>query len=90
MLSLGHAHPEIVKAVQEQSEKIWHNYNLFQIPGQEKLAANTRKGYAFHTHFSVIAEQRQMRRLLSSHVNIHGKTILLPSNNHSMAVHLVQ
>ena len=36
--SLGHAHPAIVKAIQEQSEKLWHISNLFESPGQEKLA----------------------------------------------------
>ena len=36
--SLGHAHPAIVKAIQEQSEKLWHISNLFESPAQEKLA----------------------------------------------------
>ena len=36
--SLGHAHPAIVKAIQAQSEKLWHISNLFESPGQEKLA----------------------------------------------------
>lgn len=36
--ALGHAHPVLVKAIQEQSEKLWHISNLFQSPGQEKLA----------------------------------------------------
>jgi acetylornithine/N-succinyldiaminopimelate aminotransferase len=36
--SLGHANPIIVKAIQEQSEKLWHISNLFESPGQVKLA----------------------------------------------------
>ena len=36
--ALGHAHPAIVKALQAQSEKLWHISNLFESPGQEKLA----------------------------------------------------
>ena len=36
--ALGHAHPAIVKAIQAQSEKLWHISNLFESPGQEKLA----------------------------------------------------
>ena len=36
--ALGHAHPALVKAIQEQSEKLWHISNLFESPGQEKLA----------------------------------------------------
>ncbi|CAN5428772.1 aspartate aminotransferase family protein [soil metagenome] len=36
--SLGHAHPHLVKALTDQAEKLWHTSNLYQIPGQEKLA----------------------------------------------------
>src|SRR3569833_2048980 len=36
--ALGHCHPHLVKALKEQSEKLWHCSNLFRIPGQEKLA----------------------------------------------------
>jgi acetylornithine/N-succinyldiaminopimelate aminotransferase len=35
---LGHAHPHLVKALTEQAQKLWHCSNLFQIPGQQKLA----------------------------------------------------
>jgi acetylornithine/N-succinyldiaminopimelate aminotransferase len=36
--SCGHAHPHLVKALTEQAQKIWHTSNLYQMPGQEKLA----------------------------------------------------
>ncbi len=36
--ALGHAHPALVKAVQEQAEKIWHVSNLFEILGQQHMA----------------------------------------------------
>ena len=36
--SLGHAHPELVKAVQHQSAKLWHVSNLYRIPEQEEFA----------------------------------------------------
>ena len=36
--SLGHAHPEIVKAVSDQAGKLMHISNLYRIPGQEELA----------------------------------------------------
>ena len=36
--SLGHAHPTLVRALKEQAEKLWHTSNLYNIPGQEKLA----------------------------------------------------
>lgn len=35
---LGHCHPHLVAALQEQSTKIWHSSNLFRIPQTEKLA----------------------------------------------------
>ncbi|MGI9414979.1 MAG: aspartate aminotransferase family protein [Hyphomicrobiales bacterium] len=35
---LGHAHPHLVAALTEQAGKLWHTSNLYQIPGQEKLA----------------------------------------------------
>ena len=37
--SLGHAHPHLVAALSEQAARLWHVSNLFQIPGQERLAA---------------------------------------------------
>ena len=36
--SLGHCHPHLVKALTEQSCTVWHTSNIFQMPGQEKLA----------------------------------------------------
>lgn len=37
--SLGHANPKLIKALTDQAEKLWHVSNLYEIPGQEKLAA---------------------------------------------------
>ena len=36
--ALGHAHPHLVKAIQDQAAKLWHTSNLFRIPEQERLA----------------------------------------------------
>ena len=36
--SLGHAHPRLIKALNNQSKKIWHVSNAFTIPEGEKLA----------------------------------------------------
>jgi acetylornithine/N-succinyldiaminopimelate aminotransferase len=36
--SLGHCHPHLVEALTEQAHKVWHTSNLFQMPGQERLA----------------------------------------------------
>src|SRR5438132_6796041 len=36
--SLGHCHPRLIEAVTAQATKLWHVSNLFQIPGQQRLA----------------------------------------------------
>ncbi|WP_427138213.1 acetylornithine transaminase [Psychrobacillus psychrodurans] len=52
VLSLGHTHPAIVQAIQQQSEKIWHVSNLFESPEQEKLAETLVNDTHFaHTFF---------------------------------------
>lgn len=35
---LGHCHPHLIAALQDQSQKIWHSSNLFRIPQAERLA----------------------------------------------------
>ena len=35
---LGHANPKLVKSIKDQSNKLWHVSNAFQIPEGEKLA----------------------------------------------------
>lgn len=36
--SLGHAHPHLVKVLQDQAAKLWHVSNLYNIPEQQRLA----------------------------------------------------
>ena len=36
--SLGHAHPSLIKTINDQSKKLWHVSNAFQIPEGEILA----------------------------------------------------
>ncbi len=36
--ALGHAHPHLVAALNEQAGKLWHTSNLYRIAGQERLA----------------------------------------------------
>jgi acetylornithine/N-succinyldiaminopimelate aminotransferase len=36
--ALGHAHPRLVEALDEQARKLWHVSNLFRIPEGERLA----------------------------------------------------
>ncbi|HEY8333668.1 MAG TPA: aspartate aminotransferase family protein [Tardiphaga sp.] len=37
--ALGHCHPHLVAALQEQATKLWHMSNLFRSPDGERLAA---------------------------------------------------
>ncbi|MEJ0050873.1 MAG: aspartate aminotransferase family protein [Methylovirgula sp.] len=39
VVSVGHSHPHLVKALTEQGEKLWHVSNLFEIPQAERLGA---------------------------------------------------
>jgi acetylornithine/N-succinyldiaminopimelate aminotransferase len=41
--SLGHAHPKLVKTINEQSKKLWHVSNAFIIPEGEELAKKLAK-----------------------------------------------
>ena len=43
VLSLGHSHPKLVKALNKQSKKVWHISNAFQAPEGEKLAKKITK-----------------------------------------------
>jgi len=45
--SLGHANPHLIKAINNQSKKLWHVSNAFIIPEGEKLAQRlTKKTFA--------------------------------------------
>lgn len=36
--AFGHAHPRLVAALTAQAQKLWHTSNLYQMPGQQRLA----------------------------------------------------
>jgi acetylornithine/N-succinyldiaminopimelate aminotransferase len=52
--SLGHAHPELIKALTDQANKIWHTSNLVRIPEGEafatKLCELSFADYVFFTN----------------------------------------
>lgn len=51
--ALGHAHPQLVAALKDQAEKLWHTSNIFRIPGQEMLAEKlTAACFGDVTYFS--------------------------------------
>lgn len=87
VVSLGHAHPAIVKALQEQSEKLWHISNLFESPEQEKLAEslteNTNLSYALFCNSGAEANEAAIKlarkhtgkhHILSFKQSFHGRT----------------
>ena len=50
--SLGHAHPKLIKALNNQSKKIWHVSNAFIIPEGERLAKKiVQKTFADYVMF---------------------------------------
>lgn len=46
VMSLGHAHPAVRRAVLDQVDGIWHASNLFHVPAQQAFA--TRLSAAYH------------------------------------------
>ncbi len=49
---MGHAHPKLVKTIKDQSKKLWHVSNAFQIPEGEKLAKKLcKKTFADYVMF---------------------------------------
>ncbi|PIC76514.1 aspartate aminotransferase family protein [Sporosarcina sp. P19] len=87
VVSLGHAHPAIVKALQEQSEKLWHISNLFESPEQEKIAEsltkNTDLSYALFCNSGAEANEAAIKlarkhtgkhHILSFKQSFHGRT----------------
>ncbi len=52
--SLGHGHPHLVEALTAQAAKLWHVSNLYEIPGQnrlaERLVANSFADRVFFTN----------------------------------------
>ena len=50
--SLGHAHPKLIKTIKDQSKKLWHVSNAFQIPEGETLAKKLcKKTFADYVMF---------------------------------------
>ena len=63
--SLGHCHPHLVKRVEEQSKKLWHVSNAFEIPEQENLAQrlvdNTFADYAIFVNSGAEATEASIK-----------------------------
>src|SRR5215212_522391 len=72
--SLGHCHPRLIEAVTDQAKKLWHVSNLFQIPGQQRLAerlvANTFADTVFFNNSGAEAVELSIKvaRKYQSHI----------------------
>ncbi|MBN3556621.1 acetylornithine transaminase [Fictibacillus nanhaiensis] len=85
--SLGHCHPEVVAALQKQSECIWHTSNLFEIQQQELLAEtlvkNTDMDLAFFCNSGAEANEAAIKlakkftrknKIITFNDSFHGRT----------------
>ncbi|MFD1358708.1 acetylornithine transaminase [Fictibacillus halophilus] len=85
--SLGHCHPEVVSAIKNQSEKIWHTSNLFKIEQQEVLAEtlvkNTPLDLAFFCNSGAEANEAAIKlakkftgknKIITFKDSFHGRT----------------
>ncbi|WP_179392485.1 acetylornithine transaminase [Sporosarcina sp. JAI121] len=87
VVSLGHAHHALVKAVKQQSEKLWHVSNLFESPEQElvaeKLVRDTPFSHAFFCNSGAEANEAaiklarkhtQKNVIITFEQSFHGRT----------------
>ena len=85
--NLGHRHPEVQKAVEEQLNKFWHMSNLYHIPIQEetaeKLVAATCGGYVFFANSGAEANEAAIKlarkatgktKIITFTQSFHGRT----------------
>ncbi len=73
---LGHAHPKLVKALEDQAHKLWHLSNMFRIPDAERLseryAADTFADKVFFTNSGTEAIECAIKTARKYHY-VNGK-----------------
>ncbi|PLT33854.1 acetylornithine transaminase [Bacillus sp. V5-8f] len=87
VLNLGHCHPYVKKAVQDQLEKFWHTSNLFESKGQEEaaglLAQATGLDRVFFCNSGAEANEAAIKlarkatgksKIVTFHQSFHGRT----------------
>ncbi len=81
VVSLGHCHPALVKALKKQASLLWHTSNLFEIPPQKRLAellselferATGKKGYVFFSNSGAEAVEAALK-FVRKWGNLNGK-----------------
>ncbi len=85
VVSLGHCHPVLVRALKKQASLLWHTSNLFIIPPQEKLAsllselfrrATGKAGYVFFSNSGAEAVETALK-FSRKWGNLNGKRKVL-------------
>lgn len=87
VVNLGHKHPNVLKAVEEQLQKGWHGSNFFQYEGQERVAQilteNSTGEYVFFVNSGTEANEaaiklarkyRGKNKVVSFLQSFHGRT----------------
>jgi len=90
---LGHAHPHLVSAIKDQSEKLWNTSNLFVVESQEKFCKRICK----HTKFDFCALQnsgleanelmiKSIRKYFHSKESEKNKILCIKSSFHGRSI----
>lgn len=85
--NLGHRHPAVQKAIEEQMNKFWHVSNLYHVPIQEDvaslLAENSSGDYAFFCNSGAEANEAAIKlarkatgkeKIITFSQSFHGRT----------------
>src|SRR5699024_2649032 len=85
--NLGHRHPKVQEAVEQQLTHYWHLSNLYQIPIQEdvakSLAAHSVGDYVFFCNSGAEANEAAIKlarkvtgkeKIITFHQSFHGRT----------------
>ena len=84
---LGHAHPHVVKALNEQAAKLWHVSNLYQIEPQiklaERLVAHSFADQAFFCNSGAEANEAMIKlaRIYQDHVGAYERYRIVTFEN---------
>ncbi|NQV48393.1 MAG: aspartate aminotransferase family protein [Rhodospirillaceae bacterium] len=71
--ALGHCHPHLVQALQAQAATLWHTSNMYNVPGQQKLAerlvANTFADSVFFANSGAEAVECGLKMIRKYHAD---------------------
>src|SRR5690625_788627 len=98
--SLGHRHPTVQKALEEQLQKYWHVSNLYEIPLQEEvgsLLTNSSEGdYVFFCNSGAEANEAAIKlarkatgktKIITFRKSFHGRTFATMSATGQEKIH---